>query len=71
MLTFAKIQSHLCYLLHTLVTTVARGSFSAALILLSPSRIIFSSEFAAQWFFTDTCVCVTVSQVKATCSQPK
>ena len=30
----------------TLVTTAALGSFSAALILLSPSTIIFSSDFA-------------------------
>ena len=48
-----------------LVTTVVLGSFSVALILLSPSTIIFSSDFAAKCFFT------RVSQVKATCFQPK
>ena len=50
---------------HMLTTTVALGSFSAALILLSPSMIIFSSDFAAECFFA------CVSQVKATCFQPK
>ena len=35
----------------TLATTVALGSFSAALILISPSAIIFSSDFAAERFF--------------------
>ena len=30
---------------------VAGGSFSAALILLSPSAITFSSDFAAKCFF--------------------
>ena len=48
-----------------LATTVALGSFSAASILLSPSNIIFSSDFAAERFFAH------VSQVKATCFQPK
>ena len=50
---------------HTLATTVVRGSFSAALIFLSPSTIIFSSDFAANRFFTH------VRQVKVTCFQPK
>ena len=45
-----------------LATTVALGSFSSALILLSPSMIIFSSDFAAEH---------RVSLVKATCFQPK
>ena len=35
----------------TLATTVALGSFQAALILLSPSTVIFSSDFAAERFF--------------------
>ena len=35
----------------TLATMVALGSFSAALILLPPSMIIFSSDFAAEHFF--------------------
>ena len=56
MFAFAKILSHLHNLLvapveHTLVTMVALGSFSAALILLPPSMIIFSSDFAAKHFF--------------------
>ena len=50
---------------HTLVTTVVLGSFSAALILFSPSMIIFSSGSAAEHFFAH------VSQVKATCFQPQ
>ena len=50
---------------HMLATTVVLGSFSAALILLSPSMIIFSSDFAAERFFA------CVSQVKATGFQPK
>ena len=49
----------------TLATKVALGSFSAALILLSPSTIIFSSDFAAERFF------VRVSQVKSTRFQSK
>ena len=47
---FAKIQSHPVECM--LATTVALGSFSAAVILLSPSTIIFSLDFAAERFFT-------------------
>ena len=49
----------------TLATKVALGSFSAALILLSPSAIVFSSDFASECFFA------RVSQVKVTCFQLK
>ena len=49
----------------TLATPVALGSFSARLIFLSPSTIIFSSDFAAERFFA------RVSQVKATRFEPK
>ena len=35
----------------TLATTVALGSFSPALILLSHSTVIFSSDFAVERFF--------------------
>ena len=48
-----------------LVTTVVLRSFSAALIFLFPSTIIFSSAFAADHFFAH------VSQVKVTCFEPK
>ena len=47
----------------TLATMVALGPISAALILLLPSAIIFSSDFAAERFFA------RVSQIKATCFQ--
>ena len=65
MLVLAKIQLLLYYLLQlhqsdVCLTMVVLGSFSAALILLSPSTIIFPSDFAAERFFTH------VSQVKAT-----
>ena len=49
---------------HMLATVVALGSFTAALILLCPSMIIFLSDFAAECFFT------CVNQVKMTCFQP-
>jgi len=35
----------------TLATTVALGSFQAALIFLSPSTVMFTSDFAAERFF--------------------
>ena len=68
--TFAKIQLHLCYLIQlhtsrTYTTMVVLGSFSAALIILSPSVIILLFDFAAERFFTG------VSQVKVTCFQLK
>ena len=47
-----------------LVTMVALGSFSAALILLTPAMILFSSDFAADQF-------AHINQVKATCFQLK
>ena len=64
MFAFVKIQLPLCYrrsasttvtpvecLLLLLATMVVQGSFSAALILLSPSTITFSLDFAAKHFF--------------------
>ena len=61
MFAFVKIQLPLCYRRSTsttvtpaecmLATMVVQGSFSAALILLSPSTITFSLDFAAKHFF--------------------